>query len=191
LNGTAASRTVHRLLLSSAIALSLLIGARVVDADAPTEYQVKAVFVFNFSHFVAWPTGTFNAPVQPLVIGVLGSEPIGPYLEEAVRGELVDAHPLVVRYFHDVADAKGCQILFIDRSESTQLQRILTVLDHRSVLTVSDLDGASQQGVMIQFATENNKIHLRINAASAHAAGLTISSNLMRLAEIVTTRAGG
>jgi hypothetical protein len=159
-------------------------------AEAPTEYQVKAVFVYNFSRFVEWPPQTFTAPTEPFVIGILGSDPFGARLDEAVRGEQIDQHPLVVRRFRDLGEIGDCRILYIDRSESAQLQQILAALDHRRTLTVADLDGSSERGVMIQFATENNRIRLRINVASARAAGLTISSKLLRSADIVGTRNG-
>ncbi len=84
-----------------------------------------------------------------------------------------------------------CQILFIDRSEGAQLDQILAALDHRGTLTVSELEGSSERGVMIQFITENNRIRLRINVESARAAGLTISSKLLRPAEIVATQGAG
>jgi hypothetical protein len=108
-------------------------------------------------------------------------------LDEAVRGEQIDQHPLQVRRFRSVGEIGECQILYIDSSESGQLPQILAALEHRNTLTVSDLDGSSQRGVMIQFVTENNRIRLRINVESARAAGLTISSKLLRTAEIVTT----
>lgn len=181
---------VRRLARWSALACALIAIGGAADAEAPTEYQVKAVYVFNFSHFVAWPQTAFEAATQPFVIGVLGSDPFGPHLEQAVHGEAVDNHPLVIRHYHDVAEVGDCQILFIDRSQRPQLQHILSSLDHRSILTVSDLDDASRQGVMIQLATEKQQIRLRINAASAHAAGLTISSNLLRLAELVGAQGG-
>jgi len=38
----------------------------------------------------------------------------------------------------------------------------------------------------VRFVTEQGKIHLRINADAAKAAGLTISSKLLRWATIVT-----
>ncbi len=156
-----------------------------VAAEATTEYQVKAVFLFNFSHFVEWPPRALGAPNEPLVIGILGNDPFGARLDEAVRGERIDQHPLLVRRLRDVADIAGCHILYIDRSENGQLSEILAALDHRSTLTVSDLERASERGVMIQFTTENNRIRLRINPESARAAGLTISSKLLRPAEIV------
>jgi len=173
-----------RLLLFSALGLAVLM--RSVDAtEAPTESQVEAVFVFNFSHFVEWPSQTFASPTQPFVIGILGSDPFGARLDEAVRGELIDGHPLVVRRFRNLAEIDSCQILFIDRSETARIGQILTALHGRSTLTVSQADGAAEHGVMIQFTTENSRIRLRINVDSAHAAGLTISSKLLRPAEIV------
>lgn len=159
-------------------------------AETPTEYQVKAVFVYNFSHFVEWPPQAFSAPNGPFVIGVLGGDSFGARLEEAVRGEQVDQHPLVVRRFRNIGELGDCQILYIERSEGAQLQQTLAALGHRSTLTVSDVDGSSERGVMIQFATENNRIRLRINVESARTAGLTISSKLLRPAEIVGTRTG-
>jgi hypothetical protein len=175
------------LLLCAALLAALHMSAA---AAAPTEYQVKAVFLYNFSRFVDWPAGSFSAPNEPFVIGVLGADPFGERLDEAVRGEQVDQHPLIVRRFSDVAQIGDCRILFIDSSEDARLGQILAALDHHSVLTVSDVDGASERGVMIQLATQDNRVRLRINVASARAAGLTISSNLLRLAQIVRSADG-
>jgi hypothetical protein len=154
-------------------------------AEAPTEYQVEAVFVFNFAHFVEWPPQEFASPTEPFIIGILGSDPFGGRLDEAVRGEQINGHPLAIRRYRNTADIEHCQILFIDRSESARLEQILAALIGRSMLTVSEAEGAAERGIMIQFATENNRIRLRINVESARAAGLTISSKLLRPAEIV------
>lgn len=176
-------------LLCSALAI-VLVPRGVWSAEAPTEYQVKAVFVFNFSRFVEWPPQAFTAPTQPFSICILGDDPFGPRLDDAVRGEQINQHPLMVRRFRSVGEAGDCQILYIDRSEGRELPQILAALDHRSTLTVSELNDAAERGGMIQFMTENNRIRLRINVDSARAAGLTISSKLLRPAEIVGTRGG-
>ncbi|MGH8141958.1 MAG: YfiR family protein [Steroidobacteraceae bacterium] len=181
-------RPVRRLLWAvTALASLSVAGAAVAAPVAPTEYQVKAVFLYNFSRFVAWPPGAFTAPNEPFVIGILGSDPFGNRLDEAVRGEQIGQHPLVVRRFRDVTQIGDCRILFIDRSEDAQLGQILASLNHHSVLTVSDLDDASERGIMIELATQDSRVRLRVNVASARAAGLTISANLLRLAQIVRT----
>jgi hypothetical protein len=53
------------------------------------------------------------------------------------------------------------------------------------VLTVGDFEGFTRRGGMIRFVTVGNKIRLRINLAAAQAANLTISSKLLRPAQIV------
>ncbi len=167
----------------------VLLTRSVCGAEAPTEYQVKAVFVFNFSHFVEWPPQAFASPGEPFVIGILGNDSFGERLDEAVRGEQVNGHPLVVHRFHNAGEIGDCRILFIDRSEADQLGQVLAALNRRSTLTVSEVEDSSRRGVMIQFVTENNRIRLRINVDAARAAGLTISSKLLRPAEIVGTTA--
>jgi hypothetical protein len=167
----------------------LIVAQALGAADAPTENQVQAVFLFNFSRFVEWPPQAFAAPSDPFIIGIVGADPFGSRLDEAVHNEQINGHVLTVRRFRNISELDNCQILFIDRSEIARLGQILSALDHRSTLTVSQADGAAQHGVMIQFATENNRIRLRINVDSARAAGLTISSKLLRPAEIIGTDA--
>jgi hypothetical protein len=166
-------------------AIFILFFQQLSAAEAPTQYQVKAVFVYNFSHFVEWPPQAFAASSDPFVIGILGADPFGTQLDEAVRGEQIDGHPIMVQRFRTLAEIRHCHILYIDRSENTRFPEILAALDHQSTLTVSDADGPTERGVMIQFTTENNRIRLKINVESARAAGLTISSKLLRPAEIV------
>jgi hypothetical protein len=147
------------------------------------DYQVKAVFLFNFAQFVDWPSKAFPEPQTPLVIGVLGEDPFGPYLDETVRGEKVNNRPLVVQRFRRGAEITTCQVLFISRSESDRLEQILTSLRGRSILTVGDFEDFALRGGMIQLVTEKNKIRMRINLQAVKAANLTISSKLLRVAE--------
>jgi hypothetical protein len=157
-------------------------------AGPASEYQVKAVFVFNFSQFVSWPPEAFDASGAPLVIGVLGRDPFGPDLDAVVAGEHVGTRPLVVRRYHDVAEVRSCHILFIARSEAPQLDAVLKSLRGRGILTVSDIEDAARRGVMIDFVTENSRIRLQINESVARSSGLTISSKLLRPAQIVDSQ---
>jgi len=151
------------------------------------EYQLKAVFLFNFAQFVEWPVAAFPDDATPLVIGVLGDDPFGPTLDETIRGEQIGRRVLVVRRYRRVEEIGACHILFIGKSESSRLESILAALTGRSILTVSDADHAARRGVMIRFLTEKKKIRLRVNLESTARAGLTISSKLLRATEIVST----
>jgi hypothetical protein len=157
------------------------------EASAQTaisrEYEIKAVFLFNFAQFVDWPPEASASPQAPLIIGVLGDDPFDGYLDDTVRGEKLNNRPFVVQRYRQVEDIDGCNILFIGRTNSRQLEHIMAVLKGRSILTVGDMDNFAQDGGMIRFVTENNRIRFRINVEAAEAAHLVISSKLLRLAE--------
>lgn len=165
----------------------LLAQAPQARGAAPTEFQVKAVFVFHFATFVQWPMEQEAGSGTPFVIGLLGADELAGHLEEVVRGEEVDGRQLQVRHYRSVEDVEDCRILFIGRGSRAQLDRVLDRVGGQGTLTVSDAEDAARNGVMIQLANEKNRVRLLINVDAAQAAGLTISSNLLRPAEIVRT----
>lgn len=146
------------------------------------EYQIKAAFLFNFTQFVEWPA-TSNSQA-PIVIGVLGKNPFGSYLEDIVSGEKVNGHSLVVQYYNSVEDIKTCHVLFVSTAEANNFDHIVETLKNRNILTVSDGTDFIHHGGMIRFFTRNNKIQLQINPEAAKSAKLVVSSKLLRLAEI-------
>ena len=156
------------------------------QATPAREYQVKAVFLFNFAQFVEWPPDTFTDAQAPLVIGILGDDPFEGLLKEAVRDETVGGRPLVVQNYSRAEDIRNCHVLFISRSEAGHLSQILTRLRGRGILTVGEMEDFARRGGMIQLITDKNKVRLRINVEAAKACELTISSKILRAATIVT-----
>jgi hypothetical protein len=150
------------------------------------EYPLKAVFLLNFARFTDWPTNAFDRPESPLVIGILGSDPFGPMLDLAIENEQVKGRKFVIERYPRLADLRTCHILFIGQSEINHLDKIETELKTRPILTVSDIENSAERGVCEQFITENNKIRLRINTDSLKIAKLTVSSKVLRLAEIIS-----
>jgi hypothetical protein len=175
------------MLLQLCVAYVLLAIAKpAVAAETPHEYQIKAVFLYNFALFVEWPGDAFSNSTEPIVIGVLGKDPFGSYLEEAIAGEKVNNRSLVIARYSKVEEIRQCHILFISKSESPRLDTILMSLNRKPILTVADFEGFAQRGGMIRFTNENKKIRFRINVEATTAAHLTISSKLLRPANIIS-----
>lgn len=156
------------------------------SVDQPPEYQVKAVFLFNFVQFVEWPATAFPDEESPLVISVLGKDPFGNYLDETVKGEKTNGHPVIVTRYQKPEEVKPCHILFINISREDQLTKTLELLKGKHILTVSDTRTFNRRGGMIQFVTTENKVRFQINLEATKNANLVISSKLLRLAEVVT-----
>jgi hypothetical protein len=153
------------------------------------ERDVKAVFLFNFVQFVDWPAAAFSSPDSPVVIGVLGDDPFGGLLDQVVEGEVVKGRQLSVERFRRVEDIKVCHVLFISPSEAKSYEHILKVLSSRPLLTVGETADFTSRG-MVRFLAERNRVRLEVNMDAVKAAGLTISSNLLRAARIVGVTRG-
>ena len=190
MNATPSSRSwICGLSLSWAVCAALpLFPLSIAAQQGPSkEYQLKAVFIFNFAQFVSWPTNAFTNTNAPIIIGVLGNNPFNDYLDQIVHGEKVQGRPLEMHYYRTVDEITRCHVLFISRSEAARLDEIVAKLRGRSTLTVADVEGFTDRGGMIQFLTRQNKIRLRINLAPVKTANLTISSKLLRPAQIVAS----
>ena len=167
-------------------AISGILGYGTVPQKTATpEYQVKAVFLYNIAQFIEWPNDSSANEKSPLIIGILGRDPFGSYLDDTVKGEEINGRPLTIERYANIAAIKQCHILFIHASFAPKLPTIRKSLKGKGILTVSDASNFAKQGGMVRFFEQKNKIRLRINLDAVKAENITISSKLLRLAEIV------
>ena len=184
-------RLAGALLLAVAFAIAPIAGPGAARAAGPSEYEVKAAFLYNFTKFVEWPPPAFAEGNGALRLCVLGDDPFGRSLNAAVgEGEEVEGHKLIVMRADTLARAGGCQVLFVSRSERERLPQILAPLKSSPVLTVGDTKGFLDQGGIVNFILEGSKVRFEINPAAAEQAGLKISSKLLRLARIAGQKPG-
>jgi hypothetical protein len=176
---------LRRLGLTAALVLLLPLPQTAKAAGrATSEYDLKAAFLFNFTHFVQWPADLLPAN-KPLTIGILGEDPFGGSLDEMVSNETVEGHKLLVRRLASPDRADSCHIVFISSKEATRLERAKIPFKRRGVLTVGENKDFAQRSGIIGFVVAERRLQLVVNLAAAHAAGLTISSKLLRQSRIV------
>lgn len=153
----------------------------------PSEYQIKSVYLYNFTRFVEWPAEAPSSKDGPFAICVLGKDPFGPVLDATLSGGTVAGKSLIARRISRPQDALVCRILFVAGSEEGHLKEILALLDGSSVLTVSDISRFAERGGMIQFVLQKDKVRFEVNLTSAVEAGLVLGSDLLKVAAAVRT----
>ena len=151
------------------------------EPPTPSEYQVKAAFLYNFVKFIEWPATPANQE-GPIELCVLGKDPFGGAIERVIDGKSVNGRPLAIRRISDVAAARACHVLFVSASEAGRVSEITKAVRTWSVLTVSEIDRFSERGGIITFLMEGQRVRFRINSKIAATAGLQISSKLLQLA---------
>lgn len=150
--------------------------------DKASEYNLKAAFIYNFTKYVEWKSGSSD---NEFIIGILGTSPIIEPLTEIVKTETVDNKKITLKLFAKPADISFCNILFISQNSTASLDAILAKIVNKGTLIVSEQDGYAEQGTAFNFVILNNKLKFEANVKALNTAGLTASSQLLKLAIII------
>lgn len=171
--------------LRTLLALAISFGAPAVRGrQGPSEYQVKAAFLFNFAKFIEWPESSFLSDDAPFSICVLGEDPFGSALDD-LRGKSIGHRPVAVWRIKNAEAGLRCQVLFVSASEESHLPEIFASLRGSNALVVGQTPGFAASGGAIEFTLDGKHVHFTINPDAMRRAGLRASSQLLALAKIV------
>jgi hypothetical protein len=169
-----------RLKFAIALGAASILGLR----GQVNEYQVKAFFLYNFARYVEWPPESFKAANDPIVICILGQNPFGGALHQAIAGKVLDGRPFVVRQVLEIPPGGNCHILFVTSLERNRFRSMAGRLKGAGILSVGETQGFTADGGVIDFKLEDGKVRFEIDVDAAGREGLRISSKLLSLAQI-------
>jgi hypothetical protein len=169
-------------LLTTRVAIAMVLAAVTAAAQDVTEPALRAAFIYNFAKFTEWPADVIPNG-EPLVLCVLGDAAIEEALQQAVKGRTLAGHSMtVVQAAPVVRPLEGCHLLYISGLSAGQAAKVVAGLGAEPVLTISDAEGFTQQGGIAQFFFEHGQLRFHIHLESAKRARLKLSSRLLALA---------
>lgn len=157
----------------------------VAQTPATTEYEMKAAFLYHFAQFVEWPAEAFRDTSSPINYCTIGENLFHGSLDAALQGKAIGTRAVRVLHLKQPQEIPGCRILFVGVTEKKNLPGIFSIARTNSVLTVGESEHFVQEGGMIGFLLEENKIRFEVNLDAAQNAQLKISSRLLNLAKSV------
>lgn len=159
---------------AAGLVMAMLIVSPCVAATT-LETAVKATFLYKFAPFVDWP----QAQDGPFHICVVGRDPFGQVLDQAVVGQTYGARPIQVVRMNAIQDQSPCDVAYLGGSGEQDVGRALAALRGAPVLTVTD---EGDPAGIIQFAIRDGRVRFSIDQDTAAAGRLSISSKLLSLA---------
>jgi hypothetical protein len=185
-------------LLWALCACALLSGARPAPAAEArpseaieSEYKVKAAFLYHFIRYTTWPAKSFAGEGAPIVVLVVGEDPFGQHLRFALGDKRVGGRPILLRHSAVVPEAVDAHLVFEGRLGKGERERLLALCQGRPVLLFGERPGFAAAGAQGNFYFEDARVRFEINVDAVEAAGLEISSQLLKLARIVHGAGGG
>lgn len=149
------------------------------------EHELKAAFIYNFTKFIEWPANSFADPNAPFVIAFTGNVRGTAELQQIARERKVQGRVLLIKTIKAAEEARGAQVLYLAAADLPRAKDWLDAVRGAGVLTIGNSESFLDDGGMISFMIEGEKIRFGINMDPADAAGLKVSAQLQKLAKTV------
>jgi hypothetical protein len=177
--------------IRAAALIAVFLGGAAHAQDRSLEYPIKATFLARFAAYVDWPEDAFPSSRSPIGLCVVGEDPFGSLLDDAVRGQSANDRPMVVRRLQSLERDSPCHVVYFSASAEQDLREALDVIGDAPMLTVTDADVAPEAEAhgMIHFVVDDYRVRFHADEAAASQSRLALSSQLLGVALSVRRRA--
>ena len=168
-------------------ALALLLFSSVVSfaqLNKVNPWAVEAAFLRNFTRYVSWPDTAFSNETTPWNICILGKDPFGNLLDNALQGRIERGRTFSTLRINTPMQAKQCQIVYISYEIGMNRRAALNQLQQLPILTVSNAPEFLNEGGIIRFDIDDF-IEMNINLDQAQSASLEIQTKMLELSQEV------
>lgn len=148
------------------------------------EQKIKAGLLYNFIKYSSWPENIFSSSQEAFQVCMLGGDGFDGALDP-LQGRTAQQRNINIRNIYDPEDALNCHVVFVNRNQTGNLQSFFATIRNHSILTVSDIEGFSNKGGMIEFSQPYEKrIHVYLDRDITEQSHLRIGDQLLRLVEV-------
>jgi hypothetical protein len=173
------------------VALMIAAAVSVVRAAAQEEsleYAVKATYLYKFGPFIEWPKPESETEPLNFKICVIGRDPFGDVLDQAVAGQTISNRPIEVARMPIARAESGCHVMYLTGSDEQSVAAGLLVVKGTPVLTVTENAASADGKGIVNFVIVDNRVRFEIDDYAAAESGITISSKVLGLAVSVRRR---
>jgi hypothetical protein len=147
-----------------------------VSSFAQTEKYMVA-FTYQFTRYINWP-----ATSSVFVIGIVGNSAITPHLQQLSKEKKVGTSTISIAEWGSAGEIGTCNILIIPESQTSNLSSILSKVAGKPVLVITESSGTIKNGAGISFGKKDGKIQFELNKSAITKSGLSMASDLERMA---------
>jgi YfiR/HmsC-like len=165
-----------------AVTLVLMLCSRTLAAQQDVR-AVRSAYVYNLTKYVSWPQTKYT-----LLIGIVGDADTGAAMKAMLDGKSSDGR--IIRVLVNPGDSvlQGCDLVYMTSGVASGESHIFTLIRGLPILTVGEDRSFPMRGGMVGLVRSADRIEIAVNLAVVRAAGLKLSSRVLDLATIVSSR---
>jgi hypothetical protein len=142
------------------------------------EDKFKALFMYNFTKYLEWPTAKQKGE---FIIGVYGSSPIITELNVIAEKRKVGAQQIVIKKVIEISELPACHIVYLPENRSDKAKEVFEMCKTKGVVLITDKQGLAKTFSGINYVTVDGKQNFEINRKHLESEGVKINSALLSL----------
>ncbi len=162
----------------SIITFAVAISDAAITRNSDYSSNIKAAFIYNFTKYMNW----VSQDSTTFTIAIIGDSEITTLLQEIAQKRQVEHKQIQIKHIKNTDRDFDCHILFISATEKLHLGNIIEKTHGKNILTISEVDNALSNGVMINFINIDETIKFEINLQAMKKAQFKPSSQLLKVA---------
>jgi TonB family protein len=141
----------------------------IARAQAASEYQVKAAYLFNFAKLTEWRAASADSA---LVIAVLGGDDgFVDVLRSTLAGKSVNGRPVVIKRARSATELRSGQVIYF-RGSLRDTRLAMAEGDFAGALLVGEDPDFLAAGGMINLLLRNGRVSYEVNPEAMARAGV-------------------
>lgn len=152
-----------------------------VFAQQKPIHEIYSMMVYNFMKYIQWP----NGEAGEFVIGIAGNNEMLSTMETWYNGSKMGTRTCVIKRIQSPADVEGCQVVFLDKSRSSDFDAIQNKVKGKSTLLITDKNGLGERGSAINFKVVDSKLKFELNQKVLESAKLKVAGALTSMAILI------
>lgn len=145
-------------------------------------YQLHAVYIYQFIKYIKWPDANSSGD---FVIGVLGDTPALEHLQKMADTKSAGNRDIVIRRFANVNDITKAHILFVPKNAVETVSEVLKKTNNSGTMLITEEEGFGLEGSNINFVERKGRLVFELNSAAMEREQLKVSSELAKLAIVI------
>jgi hypothetical protein len=137
------------------------------------------MFIYNFTRLIEFPS---QCKTGDYIIGVLGSDVSFNEIKNFSQGKTVGTQTITVKKFNSIDDVTNCHILFVSFSKTKELAIIISKIEKYNTLLITEKNGATSNGSIINFVILDDKLKFEVNPDNALKFQIKLSTKLTEMA---------
>lgn len=153
--------------------LAVLLGTGTMKAQ---DEMFKALYMYNFTRYVQWPTAYRSGEFVIVVIG--GTPGMAQELEKIANRKKVVNQTIVIKKASSLEQVGKCHMVYLGENKSNLIDQAVQAFRGKPTLIVTDKPGLCKLGAAINLVKVDGKQKFEVNSGNITGSGLQVSNEL-------------